>query len=659
MCGIVGAFRVRPESSPPFDKSITAKMRDALSHRGPDGFGDYFSNDGNCWLAHRRLAIIDLKTGHQPMCTADERLWITYNGEIYNYVELRNELIAKGYSFRTNSDTEVILNGYLEWGNLVTTKLRGIFAFAIHDTAKNELFIARDHLGVKPIFYWFNGHTFLFSSEMKSILCHPDFKNKSISKSAVSQILVSRFVSRPGTIFEEIKRLPEASFATVGLLEKMEPKIQTYWDTRFSSTKSKETFQESLETLDSKLREIVDMQMMSDVPLGAQLSGGVDSSIVVALMDEAKKKHQSKEPILTFSVGFDIPQFSELNYAKMVADRYQTKHKEFHISFADFVSVLAKVNWYYDEPNSEPSSIPTYLMCKSAKEDVTVMLTGEGADEQFGGYNKYAFDLYSRFIDWMPSGTRQKSLQLLATALPFKARRLKSILEILSFSDPSKRFATWYGALDPKSQNAVLSKELRENYSDTFAKETYKSLIDHCSSKNRLEQFLYTDIHTRLADNLLVKGDRMSMGASVEARVPMIDHLLVEYAASLPTTMKVKGLKTKILLKKLAERYLPYETIYRRKVGFTVPFSSWACGPLAEFIKHFLLSEQCLERGYFDPDGVRNLVNKHISKEVDREQGLWVLLSLELWHRMFIDDDGSVNAADRLQNKINELVMVN
>ena len=649
MCGIAGYLRIRPDSSTPISQDIADRVIGTLRHRGPDGEGQWNSADKLCWLGHRRLAIIDLETGNQPMTNEDGTIWTVFNGEIYNYQSLRDELIAQGHRFRTNSDTEVLLHGYEQWGGVgLTRRLRGIFAFAIYNTVAKRLFLARDHLGVKPLHWWTDGQVFLFASEIKSLLQYPGCSQRRVSTAGVAQFIVSRYVSRPHTMFEGIYKLPEASCMEVDVGRENVFRPQTYWDVRYSNSEEQPTFEEALEQLDHLLKETVRMQLMSDVPLGAQLSGGVDSSIVVALMEKIRQESGGQHRVKTFSVGFDVERYSELKYAKVIADRYGTDHHEIMVGFKDFIRELPLIFQMHDDPLGDPPAIPTYLMCKKAKEDVSVMLCGEGADEQFGGYFKYAADQYSRFVDWLPSGIRHTLLRGTAAMLPFKARRVRSILEILALEDRASRFSSWYGAFDKALQTTLLSHDLRDQVGDRYLSEVYGELLATCDSSHQLDQFLYTDIHSRLVEDMLVVGDRMSMGASVEARVPFLDHHVVEFAARLPRQYKVKGLRTKILLKKLAERYAPKELIYRRKVGFTLPLSDWMVGPMQPLIRNVLMSDQSLSRNYFRPEIVRKIVDEHMDRKVDREQGIWVLFALEIWHRLYVDDDGTEAAAERL-----------
>jgi asparagine synthase (glutamine-hydrolysing) len=647
MCGIAGYLRLQPERCAPLAADIAAQMLDALRRRGPDGAGQWRSADGLCWLGHRRLAIVDLHTGDQPMCNEDASVWAVFNGEIYNHLVLRAELEACGHRFKTRSDTEVLLHGYEQWGlRGLAERLQGIFAFALYDARARTLSLARDPMGVKPLYWWSDGDALLFASESKALLRHPALRRRKVNRAGVAQVLVTRYVSRPATMFEGVSRLPEGCCMTVALDGRPLQPPQRYWDARLRPEPI--ALEDATQQLDVLLRRTVEMQLMSDVPLGVQLSGGVDSSLVVAIMDTLRRERGDAAAVKTFSVGFDVAEFSELAYARQVAQRYGTEHHEITVGFRDFAAELPLLAWIYDEPMGEPPGIPTYVMCREAKRHVSVMLCGEGADELFGGYSKYLFDQFAAALNWMPAGMRQGLMRGFARGLPFAGRRLRSAAEILSIADVPRRYASWYGGFDTQLQERVLSGAMRREVADGGLAQAFREILGGCDGASALDRFLYCDMHTRLVDDILVKGDRMSMGAGIEARVPFLDHRLVEFAARLPQKLKVSGLRSKILLKHLAERYLPREVIHRRKVGFTVPLTRWFAGPWQGLVRELLLSERCLERGYYDADALRAIVGDHLERRVDREQGIWLLLALELWHRLFVDDDGSEAAVGRV-----------
>jgi asparagine synthase (glutamine-hydrolysing) len=656
MCGIVGVLRLASTAQWELSPHVAGRMMEVLSHRGPDGAGQWTSPDGLCWLGHTRLAIIDLPGGHQPLSNETGTVWVNYNGEIYNHAELREQLEGLGHQFRTRCDTEVLVHGYEQWGPKLLDRLRGMFAFAIYDQPHKRLFLARDRLGIKPLYWWSDGKVLIFASEIKAILAYPKLASRRVDANAISQFLTFRYVPAPLTLFQDIYKLPAGHFAelVVDVQTAIEP--LRYWDVSFTPHQPVPSFKEALEGVDALLKESVRLRLMSDVPLGAQLSGGVDSSLIVAQMEQLRLDAGNKEAVRTFSIGFDSAGFSELPYARMVAERYRTEHHEVIVGFDDFLDQLARLCWIYDEPVSEPAAIPTYLLCKYAKRWVTVMLTGEGGDEVFAGYPKCGIDPYAQYLDWMPDRLRLELLRGAAAALPFGGRRLRIAMETLALSDPAERYAAWFSAFDSKGVADLLAPSFRASIHNGSAADRLRRDLERCRAREPLHRMLYCDLHTWLVDDLLIKGDRMSMASGVEARVPFLDHKLVEYAAGLPPGYKASGTRTKILLKRLAERYVPREAIYRRKVGFTVPLTPWFSGPLRQFVRHTLLSEQSLSRGYFRPEAVRRIVEDHLSQRVDRSRSLWTLLALETWHRLFVDDSGDFAACDRVQDQFRDSI---
>ena len=653
MCGIVGVLKLKSSNEWQLPPAVTGRMVDTLRYRGPDGQGDWFSPDRNCWLGHTRLAIIDRAGGHQPMANEDGSVFVSFNGEIYNYLDVRAELVAAGHDFKTKCDTEVLVHGYEEWGGEgLVQKLRGMFAFCVYDLRDKRAFVARDRVGIKPLYWWSDGQVFLFGSEIKALLAYPGLGNRAVDHNALSQFLTFRYVPAPLTMFEEVWKLPAGHYVQfdVDRPGKIEPK--RYWDLSFKRHEPTPSFEEALEEVDRHLRESVRSHLMSEVPLGAQLSGGVDSSLIVAQMERLRKEAGNRKKVQTFSIGFMEPGYSELAYARSVAERYNTEHHQVIVTFNDFVDQFARMSWMYDEPVSEPPAIPTYLLCKFARKYVTVMLTGEGGDELFGGYPKCAVDQYSRYLDWMPPSMRRGLLRGMASMMPFGGRRVRIALENLSLADPAERYVSWFSAFDTVGLPSLLHPDFQKSLTDGSAAERLRQDLSRCDSDEPLDRMLYSDTHTWLVDDLLIKGDRMSMASGIEARVPFLDHKFVEYAAGLPPQYKAQGTRTKIILKKLAERYIPHETIYRRKVGFSVPLAPWFLGPLRPFVRETLLSDRSLSRGYYRPEVLRRVVEDHFNGKVDRGRSIWSLLAIELWHRMFVDDDGSEAASERLREEI-------
>jgi asparagine synthase (glutamine-hydrolysing) len=643
MCGIVGAIKLQGTSTWRLSPDVCARMMATLSYRGPDGTGDWTSPDANCWLGHTRLAIIDRAGGHQPMANEDGSVVLTFNGEIYNHLDLHQDLAAAGHRFESRCDTESLVHGYEQWGARgLVERARGMFAIALYDSKTRTFLLARDRVGIKPLYYAVVDGVLVFASEIKAILAYPGVA-RDVDREALTQCLTFRYVPSPLTMFKGIAKLPAGHFLEFRVDGGEIPKPTRFWDLSFK--RSDVPFDEALERVDQLLEGAVDSHLMSDVPLGAQLSGGVDSSLIVAHMERLRQRNGHKDRVRTFSIGFDADGFSELPDARQVAERYGTEHHEVIVGFEDFTREFARLCWVYDEPVSEPAAIPTYLLCRFARQHVTVMLTGEGGDELFGGYPKCAVDQYGRYLNWMPAGLRRAALRGVASLMPFRKRRARIALENLSIADEAQRLASWFSGFDDLGVAQLVQPGALDGRG---AAERLRDDLARCDSRHPLDRMLYADLHTWLVDDLLIKGDRMSMASSVEARVPFLDHPLVEYAASLPPAYKAKGAGTKIILKKLAERYIPRETIYRRKVGFTVPLTPWFRGPLRGFVREVVLGERALARGYFRPDVLKRLVDDHLEGRVDRGRSLWTLLSLEIWHRLFVDDDGSEAAAGRL-----------
>jgi asparagine synthase (glutamine-hydrolysing) len=486
----------------------------------------------------------------------------------------------------------------------------------------------------------------VFASEMKALLAFPAVRRDlRVDPDGVAQLIVTRTVSRPRTLFRGIMRLPEGctlEFVAGRTVGHPEP----YWDLPYGPRPMSEA--QAVEQLDQRLAAVVEQQLVADVPVGVQLSGGVDSSLIAALMDRVRRERGDPQPIRSFSIGFDIAEYSELSFARQVATRYHTEHHEIEIGADDFVSDFAQLCWYHDEPMGEPSAIPTYYMCREARQHVKVMLCGEGADERFGGYSKYTFEAWAARLAFMPAGLREAALRALAAMVPFRGRRLRSILEIAAIPSQSQRFASWFGCFDTHHGAEVLSAEFRRTHGDGGLQAAYDDILRGCRAVETLERFAYCDSHARLVDDILVKGDRMSMAAGVEARVPFLDPDLASFAAMVPASLKINGRQRKHVLKRVAEKHLPMNVIYRRKVGFTVPLTRWFTGVLSPMVRGLLLSERALSRGYFDADRLRATVDGHLHQRIDREQALWILIALEIWHRLFVDDDGSPEAVSRV-----------
>lgn len=621
MCGIAAVF---DPLGRPIERSWLECAAGQLRHRGPDDDG--FHAENGAGLAFRRLSIVDVATGHQPITNEDESAFIVYNGEIYNHLELRRELESLGHVYRTRTDTESVLHGYEQWGEAVVDRLRGMFGFAIWDRRKRRLFVARDRLGIKPIYHTWADGRFVCASEVKALFAFPGVPRRVRLPSLVEHLTL-RYAASPDTLFEGIDKLPPGHTITVDG-DRATPR--RYWDVAWEPTIAIQD-DAALDEVEARLRESVRLRLMSEVPLGALLSGGVDSSLVVSLMSELLER-----PVQTFSVGFDEPgPYNELPFARQVAEHCRTDHREIMVGAQDVLRELPRLAWHQDEPVSEPAAIPTYLVSKLARETVTVVLTGEGGDELFAGYPKYAVEPFARTLAQWPAPLRGLVLDQVVDRLPFRFRKLQVVGRSARFRDEAERLASWFAGFAGDERRRLLNDDLLAfdgSGAAAFAKRLNESRV-----KDGLARMLDVDLKLWLADDLLMKMDKMSMAASIEARVPLLDHPLVEWAARLPARLKVRGLDGKLLLKRLARKRLPASVVDRPKVGFTVPLSPWFRGPLREFLIDTLLSPTALGRGYFKPEVLRGYVEEHVSGRRDRARELWTLLTVELWHRAYID----------------------
>jgi asparagine synthase (glutamine-hydrolysing) len=634
MCGI-GGFLVLPTAV--HRKELKARlwaMVATLRHRGPDDEGVW--TDGTAGLAHARLSIIDPSpAGHQPMASADRTVWISYNGEIYNFAEIRPELEVLGYAFRSRSDTEVIVNGWHAWGPKIFTRLRGMFAVAIWDRRSRRLILARDRLGKKPLYYAATREAFLFGSEIKALLAWPGAPRLP-DLSAIDRYLAVGYVPAPDTAFVGIRKLPSAHYLVLDARPNgsfVEPRLVRYW--RLPETRPPRRLRsvdELRRELVLRLEEAVRLRLVSDVPLGAFLSGGVDSSAVVAMM--ARAGHGT---IKTFSIGFSARQYDETRYARMVADRYATDHEEMTVE-PDAVAVLPRLVWHYGEPFADPSAIPTYYVSELARRRVIVALNGDGGDECFLGYGRYRAMRYVSLLDKMPGWTQAQLEWLLRLAPRSLERRQKisRIREVLRApkASPGRRYAPTLLSFTDEDRadcyGTAMRDQLERSSCDFF--EPYFAEADGLvAGANR------ADIHTYLPDDLMVKVDVASMAHGLEARSPLLDHALMEWAVGLPEHIKMEGGVTKALFKSAMEPYLPPELLYRKKMGFSCPVDQWFREGLKELAYDTLLSQTARERGLIRPDYVCRLLDEHGRFIRDHHPRLWSLLMLEMWFRMWID----------------------
>jgi asparagine synthase (glutamine-hydrolysing) len=624
MCGIAGVYNYG--SSAPVGMDALRAMAGAMVHRGPDDEG--FHQDGPLGLAFRRLSIIDLKKGAQPISNEDGSVWSVLNGEIYNYVELRESLERNGHRFRTNADSEVIPHLYEEYGHSFVEHLRGMFAIGLWDASKRQLLAVRDRLGIKPLYYRDRGGSFAFASEIKALLAGPA-PGREVDLQALSDYITFRYVPAPATMFRGIFKVPPGHVVTVG---DSGMRIDRYWDFDFESRADGDD-RDLEERLRQMLRDCVRMRLMSDVPLGALLSGGIDSSMIVAFMSELMDS-----PVKTFSVGFDSAgPLSELPYARTISERFGTDHYEIVVGYDDMVQHLPHLVWQQDEPVTEPAAIPTYMVSLLARRHVVVVLTGEGADELFAGYPQYGLESWAGRYQRIPGAFRDRLIRPLVSSLPFAFRRLKVVERSLATASDADRWSSWFSGFSGHQKESLLSSDLASAVDDLTGERIYESHVSRLRAADPVERMLYADTKVWLPDDLLMKMDKMSMAASLEARVPYLDHKLVEFAASLPLRMKLEGLQGKGVLRRLAKDMLPKEIIRRKKVGFVVPINVWFRRELKPLLENMLFSERSLERGYFKHDYLSKLVTEHTEGRVDHRRELWTLVNLELWMRTFID----------------------
>jgi len=622
MCGIAGIADVAGRVA---DEALLRAMTSVQAHRGPDG--EAVVCRGSVGLGHRRLAIIDLNTGDQPMANEDGSIWIVFNGEIYNFHELRCELEARGARFRTVSDTEVILKAYEADGPACVERLRGMFAFAILDERRRRLLLARDRAGIKPLVYAWDGRRLLFGSEIKAILQDPRV-DRDLDQEALGDYLTYHYVPAPRTIFREVRKLPPASTLLLPL-DGGEPVISEYWRLRFAPDPHV-TESEWIERLRTHLADAVRSHMVSDVPIGAFLSGGVDSSTVVALMAQA-----SATPIRTFSIGFDEADFDELRFARQVATRYGTEHYELVVK-PSALEVLPKLVWHFDEPFADSSAIPTYYVSKITREHVTVALSGDGGDENFAGYRRYAraVGLHER-LDRGAAALLRPLFRAAASALPVGAPG-QAYAGLLG-AGPIERYRRLVAYQRRETLRRLLSDDLAALARSAASADTFAQLVARSGAPDYITALQYIDVHTYLPGDILTKVDLTSMAVSLESRVPLLDHRLMEFVATIPSSLKLKNGTGKYLLKRAMATSLPVEILTRRKMGFGVPLAAWFRGELRDMTRDVLLSPAARQRGFFRIAEVETLLRTHDAGRRDCSARLWALVCFELWMRQWAD----------------------
>jgi len=623
MCGICG---LSYSDERPGDREILKAMNTAIRHRGPDSDGFYVAQ--GVGLAMRRLAIIDVKGGDQPIANEDDSIWIVYNGEIYNYPEMHAELEKRGHHFKTQSDTECVIHYYEDEGEACVRHFRGMFAFALWDTHKRRLLLARDRLGKKPMYYTVQNGELYFCSELNGLLealpHRPD-----IDLEALDLYLSLQYIPEPRTVYRDVYKLPAAHTL---VWENGRAEIERYWDYSYGP-KLAGSEAELIEELRLRLREAVKMRLLSEVPLGAHLSGGIDSSVIVALMAEL-----SDTPVRTFSVGFQEEEFSELPYARAVAQRYATDHHEFTLTYGDIPATLEKIIDHFGEPFADASAIPLYHLSLLTREYVTVALNGDGGDEDFAGYQRYWLDPIANAYLQAPGFVTRKLVPSIARHLPDHSARptgksfvngLKR-LEQLPRLDRRASILRWGSYFAPWQRAQLWKKEHWNNFRADNAEALLAGSYEKAGG-SFLDRTLYTDLHNYLPGDLLVKADRMTMAASLEGRSPFLDHEVVEWAARLPDALKVRGRGGKYLLKKAFANYLPEPVKLHGKQGFGIPLAAWFRGPLADWSRDLLLGAQSPVNSLFNPAALQNLVDEHIQARVDHGKRLYALSMLALW----------------------------
>jgi asparagine synthase (glutamine-hydrolysing) len=633
MCGIAGIVAAGQLRG---DEAVRVQsMRDVLVHRGPDDAGLYV--DDAAALGHRRLSIVDLAAGHQPLANEDETVWIVFNGEIYNHAALRTRLEPSGHRYRTRCDTETIVHAYEEWGDACVEHLRGMFAFAVWDRTRRRLLLARDRLGVKPLYWTVAGDRLLFGSEIKSLLASGLVRAEA-DDSRLPELLSTRYTSGAATLYKGIHRLLPGHTL---VFEDGRVSTRRYWDVpagREGDGVAHQSDRDIVDRFRALLDEAVRIRLMADVPLGMFLSGGLDSSAIAALM-----ARMIGRPLQTFSVAFGERAFSELDYARQVSRAIGADAHEIVIDDRDFFGALPRLIWHEDEPIAHPSSVPLYFVSELARQHVKVVLTGEGSDELLAGYGKYPRSL----VNWhaagvygvIPAPLRGWVAGQVVPRLPARLRRYAARSFLAMPRTPEAMFFDTFAAIGIARQRTLLAPGV----APVDAAHAYGPSREYFDAPNGrstlLDRLLYTDLKTYLVE-LLMKQDQMSMAASIESRVPFLDHHLVEFAAALPPRFKLRGFTTKWILREAVRAILPPDILSRPKMGFPVPFGAWMRGPWAAVARDVLLDRRSRERGIVEPDAVERLIAAHAAGTAEGSDAIWSLLNLELWYRTYIDGEG-------------------
>ncbi|HEX3558977.1 MAG TPA: asparagine synthase (glutamine-hydrolyzing) [Pyrinomonadaceae bacterium] len=641
MCGIVGFVdQGLSETAHGTEEraAVLDRMCRVIAHRGPDDQGTLVTRDGVA-LGMRRLSIIDLAGGHQPLSGCDGSATIVFNGEVYNFRELRRDLEARGHRFGTHSDTEAIVHAFEEYGERCVDHLRGMFAFAIWDERARRLFVARDRAGKKPLYYTVTPRgTFVFGSELKSLLEHEEV-GRETNAEALDAYLTLGYVPEPLSIFRDVHKLPPGHHLTFA---DGRVTVKSYWDFRYEPVEEVRRAEEYVEELRGLLDEAVRLRLIADVPLGAFLSGGVDSSTVVGLM----ARHTNR-PVKTFSIGFHEDSYNELKYARVAAERFGTEHTEFIVT-PDICDIVDELVWHFDEPFADSSAIPTYMVSKLAREHVKVVLSGDGGDELFAGYTRYVTDTRRSGFARLPRFLRQGVMRPLSVRLPHGARGRNYLHNVAL--DPVERYLDSVSVFTKLKRLSLYTEDFRQQLSaDDLAARRFHDYAANARTGEALDRLLYIDSKTYLPGDILTKVDRMSMAASLEARVPLLDHKLIEFVTRIPAALKMRGLETKHIFKRAVRDLVPAEILDRPKQGFGVPIEQWINHQLRGRIRETLGEPRARQRGYVEPRYVQTLLDEHERGRRDHSTQLWALFMLELWHRALVDKVGAAAAPATLE----------
>ena len=622
MCGICGVVSFQPNVS--LNRAILLQMNTALRHRGPDDEGYYEDNYAS--LAMRRLSIIDLHSGKQPISNEAGDIWVIFNGEIYNFREVQAALEKRGHIFKTQSDTEIIVHAYEEYGDECVKHLNGMFAIALWDARRRRFLLARDRLGIKPLYYWAGRDKLVFASELKALLFHPDVPRQ-VEPAAIDLFLTLEYIPAPRTIYKDVFKLLPGHLLVV---ENSQVQTTQYWDVQYQPVHRGEA--ECAEILSGLIQESVGRHLMSDVPLGAFLSGGIDSSTVVGYMSQAMS-----DPVQTFSIGFDDQTYNELPYAQAVAEHFGATH-HVEILKPDYVSLAEELVTQFDEPFADTSIFPTFLISKVASEKVKVVLSGDGGDELFAGYDTYRAEKLSQYYGLLPGGLRQSLLPRLAEWIPPQPAK-KGLINAMKrmveggVLDPSLQHTRWMIFLKPAEKHLLYKSDLRATLNDNLSTGFFDEYFEKASGFDRLAQQQYVDVKTYLADDILAKVDRMSMAVSIEVRVPLLDYHIVEFAMNLPAYMKLNGTRTKSIMRSAVKHFVPDIVLKKPKQGFSIPMKHWLCTSLKPMMLDLLSKDSLNKSGYFDDQVVTRWIREHLEGRVNHSHRLWPLMVFEMWHR--------------------------